>query len=204
VASWPDERSLSEADLDPDPYQQFAGWLREAAEAGEPMPNAMAVATAGADATPSVRMILLEAADAERGFVFQTNVESPKARDLEAVPRAALAFFWPRLLRQVRVTGPVKQLTREEAATYFSETPGSIQAMLRACQQSHVIANRGELEQAYAAALRAPDASVPDRWGGYHVYASTIEFWQGRQNWLQDRLRYTRASHGWTIERLVP
>jgi pyridoxamine 5'-phosphate oxidase len=167
------------------------------------MPNAMALATSSLDGTPSVRMVLLDDVD-ERGFVFQTNLESPKAADLTAQPRAALAFFWPRLLRQVRVTGRVSTLTREEATAYYAREPSAIQAMLRACHQSQVIASRAELEDAYAAALQAPGASIPAHWGGYRLYVSTIEFWQGRQNWLQDRLRYTRAASAWRIERLVP
>jgi pyridoxamine 5'-phosphate oxidase len=204
MVSWPDERSLSEGELDADPHVQFATWLREAGDAGEPMPNAMAVATASADGTPSVRMLLLEAADAEGGFVFQTNLDSPKARDLAAVPRTALAFFWPRLVRQVRVTGPVEPLTRHEAEAYFAAEPPPIQTMLRACRQSEVIADRGELERAYAAALQSAESGAPAHWGGYRVRVETIEFWQGRQNWLQDRLRYTRSPGGWTRERLVP
>jgi pyridoxamine 5'-phosphate oxidase len=198
------ERTLSEADLDPDPYAQFRTWLHEAIESGEPMPNAMAVATCSAEAVPSVRMILLEEVD-ERGFTFQTNIESPKARDLAAVPRAALAFFWPILLRQVRITGTVEPLSRDEVATYYAAAPSPIQAMLRACRQGEVIPDRAALERAYAQAVAA-DAppALPDHWGGYRVSAETIEFWQGRQNRLQDRLRYTRAGAGWRIERLVP
>jgi pyridoxamine 5'-phosphate oxidase len=100
MVSWQDDRTLTESDLDADPHRQFRTWLREATESGEPMPNAMAVATSSPDGWPSVRMILLEEVD-EHGFVFQTNLESPKARDLEAVPRAAFAFFWPILLSAV-------------------------------------------------------------------------------------------------------
>jgi pyridoxamine 5'-phosphate oxidase len=205
MVSWPHELSLSEADLDPEPHRQFRIWLREAAEAGEPMPNAMALATAGAAGVPSVRMVLLEDVD-ERGLVFQTNIESPKALDIAAVPHVALVFFWPRLQRQVRVTGGVEPLSRDEVAAFFSATPSAIQAMLRACRQSHVIADRGELERAYAAALASAsqEEGVPAHWGGYRVQIETIEFWQARENWLQDRLRYTRAARAWRIERLVP
>src|ERR1700730_8213992 len=133
MVSWQDERTLSEGDLDPDPHQQFRVWMGAATEAGEAMPNAMQVATVGADGGPSVRTLLLEQVD-DRGFVFQTNVESPKARELAANPRAALLFLWPRLLRQVRVTGTVEPLARDEVANYFAETPSAVQAMLRACR----------------------------------------------------------------------
>jgi pyridoxamine 5'-phosphate oxidase len=203
MVTWQDERTLGESDLDADPHQQFGTWLREATEAGEPMPNAMAVATSSARGVPSVRMLLLEEVD-ERGFVFQTNLESPKAHDLAAVPRAALTFFWPTLLRQVRVTGSVELLSRPEVAAYFDEAPSPIRAMIRACRQGQVIPDRATLERAFAAAQASTDLGLPDHWGGYRVRVETIEFWQGRQNWLQDRLRYSRTPDGWRIERLVP
>jgi pyridoxamine 5'-phosphate oxidase len=203
MVTWPHDLSLSEANLAAEPHRQFQTWLREAAEAGEPMPNAMALATAGSAGVPSVRMVMLEDVDA-RGFVFQTNLESPKALDMAAVPHVALMFFWPRLQRQVRVTGGVEPLSRDEVAAFFSATPSAIQAMLRACRQSEVIADRGVLERAYAAALSSAQEGVPAYWGGYRVQIETIEFWQARENWLQDRLRYTRAASTWRIERLVP
>jgi len=203
MVTWRDDLTLSEDQLDPEPHRQFAVWLREAVEAGEPMPHAMALATAGADGVPSVRMVLFEDVD-EHGFTFQTNLESPKALAMTAVPRAALAFFWPLLVRQVRVTGPVTPLDRDEVAAYFAAAPSAIQTMIRACHQSTVIANRDELERAYADAQGSAEDGVPAHWGGYRVHIETIEFWQGRQNWLQDRLRYTRESDAWRIERLVP
>jgi pyridoxamine 5'-phosphate oxidase len=202
MAAPPEERSLDERDLDPDPHRQFQRWFADAVAAGEPMPGAMAVATVGVDGLPRVRMMLLEDADA-RGFTFQTNLDSPKAADLAALPQAALAFFWPTLLRQVRVTGPVAALSRAEVAAYFARTPAGIQAMIRACQQSQVIPDRATLERAYASA--ADEAGVPAHWGGYRLAVDAIEFWQGRANRLQDRLRYTRQAAGnWKIERLVP
>jgi pyridoxamine 5'-phosphate oxidase len=197
------ERTLSESDLDPEPHRQFRAWLGEATAAGEQAPTAMALATVGSDGLPAVRMMLLEDVD-ERGFVFQTNLDSPKAEALGATPAAALAFFWPHVLRQVRVTGRVEPLTRAEVATYFARSPSNIQAMLRACRQSQVIADRSELEQMYAAALESTDTGLPAHWGGYRLHIATIEFWQGRENWLQDRLRYIRTDGGWRIERLLP
>jgi pyridoxamine 5'-phosphate oxidase len=203
MVAWQDELTLSEEQLDPEPHRQFAVWLREAVDAGEPMANAMALATCGADGLPAVRMVLFEDVD-ERGFTFQTNLESPKAVALNAVPRAAVVFFWPLLVRQVRVTGAVSVLDRSEVAAYFSAAPSAIQTMIRACQQSTVIPDRAALERAYLLALDSADDGVPAHWGGYRLHIETIEFWQGRQNWLQDRLRYTRADGGWRIERLVP
>ncbi len=203
MVTWQDERTLSEDQLDPEPHRQFATWLREAIDAGEPMPNAMALATCGPDGVPAVRMVLFEDVD-ERGFTFQTNLESPKAIALTALPRAAVVFFWPLLLRQVRVTGAVTLLDRDEVAAYFAAAATPIQTMIRACHQSTVIADRAALERAYLYAQRSSDSGVPAHWGGYRLHIDTIEFWQGRQNWLQDRLRYTRAAGDWRIERLVP
>jgi pyridoxamine 5'-phosphate oxidase len=199
-----DGRALSEIDLDPDPHRQFQKWFQEAIDAGEPMPGAMALATVGRDGLPSVRMMMLEDVD-PRGFAFQTNLDSPKAQHLAQVPRAALAFFWPRVLRQVRVTGSTEALTRDEVARYHARLPPGVHTMLQACRQSHVIADRAELEAMYAAAWDAPAEGIPADWGGYRLRVETIEFWQGRPNWLQDRLRYARTSDsGWRIERLVP
>lgn len=203
MAIWHEALSLTEDTLDPEPHRQFHTWLQEAVAAGQPMPTAMALATTDPDGRPSVRMVLLEDVD-ERGFTFQTNLASPKARDLAARPNAALAFFWALPLRQVRVTGPVERLSRDDEAAYFAATPSPIQAMIRACRQSEVIADRAELEREYAQALAAADTTVPAHWGGYRVRVETIEFWQGRPNRLQDRLRYTRGAGAWRIERLIP
>jgi len=197
------ERPLLEDDLDADPRRQFELWLAEAWDSGERMANAMALATVAADGTPSARMVLLEAIDAD-GFVFQTNTDSPKARDLDANPRAALTFFWSILLRQVRVSGTVELLPRSVVEGFFAATPEPLQVMLRACRQSQPIPDRAALEKAYADALRSGDTRVPDDWGAYRLRVEQIEFWQGRENRLQDRLRYTRAGAGWHIERLVP
>ena len=199
------ERTLLEGEADADPFRQFHAWLDEAAEAGESLPNAMALATA--DATlgiPSVRMVLLETLD-QRGFVFQTNVESPKAREIASNWRAAVTFFWPSLIRQVRASGAVEQLSRDEARRFFEPLPEDVQAMLRVCHQSEAIADRATLERAFDAAHAAPDRQLPDHWGALRLVPDWIEFFQGREHWLQDRLRYTRETGGgWRIQRLVP
>jgi pyridoxamine 5'-phosphate oxidase len=199
------ELALLEDDLDPEPHRQFERWLAEAVASGEPMAHAMALATVDPDGSPSSRMVLLEAVDGE-GFVLQTNTESPKAHDLAANPRAALTFFWPILLRQVRVRGTVSGLPRSVVEKFFARTPLGIQVMLRACRQSTVVPDRSTLERNYADALAAGDMRVPSDWGAFRLRVESIEFWQGRENQLQDRLRYTRAADGtaWRIERLVP
>jgi pyridoxamine 5'-phosphate oxidase len=205
VLMTPSELALLERDLDAEPHRQFGRWFAEAKASGEPMAHAMALATVDADGSPSARMVLLEGVDVE-GFVFQTNTESPKARDLAANPQAALTFFWPLLLRQVRVRGTVSLLPRSVVEKLFARTPAGIQVMLRACRQSTVIPNRAALERGYAEALTSADTRVPDDWGAYRLRTDSIEFWQGRANQLQDRLRYTRttARTAWRIERLVP
>jgi pyridoxamine 5'-phosphate oxidase len=199
------ERTLLESELDPQPNRQFENWLKEAIEAHEVMPNAMALATSDAQGSPAVRMVLIDAFDAS-GFVFQTNLHSPKATDLARNPRAAGTFFWSGLVRQVRVSGRVVQVSRAEALGLFELLPDGIRAMLRACRrQGEVIPDRDALEHAFAAALASPDRSLPDHWGAFRLEPEWIEFFQARQNWLQDRLRYTRAADGtWRIQRLVP
>jgi pyridoxamine 5'-phosphate oxidase len=201
------DRTLSERDLDPDPLRQFQRWLDEAWQSGERMANAMALATMAPDGSPTVRMVLLTGAD-EHGFAFETNIESPKAAHMAARPRVALLFFWPILLRQVRVTGQVSRMPDEEVRASFQTLPAEVQAMIRACRQSQPIADRAALEERWAAALaEAPDggAEMPADWGGFRVSLETIEFWQGRDHRLQDRLRLTRNAHGaWAVERLIP
>jgi pyridoxamine 5'-phosphate oxidase len=201
------EHTLSEHDLDPEPLRQFQRWLDEARQSGEPMANAMALATTAPDGSPTARMVLLTRAD-EHGFSFETNLESPKAVHFEASPRAALLFFWPIPLRQVRITGSVSRVPDDEVRAGFQTLPAEIQAMLRACRQSQPIADRAALEALWSAALaEAPSggAPMPSDWGGFRVSMDSIEFWQGRANRLQDRLRLTRRpTGGWTRERLVP
>jgi pyridoxamine 5'-phosphate oxidase len=202
----PEARGLNEQDLDPDPLTQFQHWLQEAWDSGEPMANAMALASTDADGNPQARMVLLEAAD-ERGFAFHTNLASPKARDFQGNPHAALLFFWPQLLRQVRITGHITQIPPEEVQHAFNQAPPEIQAMIRACRQGQPIASRALLEQLWQNAIDlAPrgGAAMPDDWGGYRVSMDTIEFWQGRANRLQDRLKLTRQPGGWRLERLIP
>jgi pyridoxamine 5'-phosphate oxidase len=198
---------LREEDVDPDPVRQFHAWFQAATDVGVPMPEAAAVATADGDGSPSVRMVLVKQAD-ESGFVFYTNYESRKARDLAANPKAALLFYWGPLGRQVRIEGPVARTTAQESATYIRTRPrGSRLSALsspqsRPVQSRAVLENRvAELSQRYAGA----DLPLPDDWGGFRLTPESFEFWQNRQDRLHDRLLYRpNPEGGWTIERLAP
>ncbi|HEX5549110.1 MAG TPA: pyridoxamine 5'-phosphate oxidase [Ktedonobacterales bacterium] len=201
------QRGLDEGDVDANPFRQFAVWFDEARAASPIEPNAMALATVGADGRPSLRMVLLKGVD-ERGFVFYSNYESRKGRELADTPRAALTFFWPEMERQIRIEGRVEPVSAEESDAYFHSRPVGSQLSASASRQSEVIAGREELEQRVAA-LRAQyqDQRIPrpENWGGFRVIPDAIEFWQGRASRLHDRLRYRLLASGdWQIERLSP
>jgi len=198
---------LREEDVDPDPVRQFNAWFQAAGDAGVRMPEAAAVATADGDGTPSVRMVLVKQADAS-GFVFYTNYESRKARELAANARAALLFYWDPLGRQVRIEGDVQRTTAEESDAYVRSRARGSQLSALASPQSRPIASRAVLEERVAdLAQRYADTEppLPDAWGGFRLTPQTFEFWQNRQDRLHDRLVYRRSSDvGWTIERLAP
>lgn len=201
------EAGLNEADLAPDPFTQFETWMRTALahEGGEP--NAMTVATATPDGVPSARVVLLRGFD-ERGFVFFTNYESDKGQDLAANPRAALVFYWQGLGRQVRVSGTVERVSREESAAYFHSRPVGSQIGAWVSHQSRVIPDRAVLEarqREVEAEYAGREVPLPPYWGGFRVIPTSIEFWQSRPNRLHDRLRYVREDSGtWRVERLSP
>jgi pyridoxamine 5'-phosphate oxidase len=198
---------LAEKDLARDPFRQFDKWFQEAEAAKLVEPNAMTLATATRDGRPSARTVLLKGVDG-RGFVFYTNFESRKGRELEASPRATLLFPWLALERQVTIEGTVTKVSREEAEAYFHTRPLLSQLGAWVSQQSSVISGRKvledsmkELEKKYAGAV----VPLPPQWGGYRVAPETVEFWQGRRSRLHDRLRFRRESDGgWTVERLSP
>lgn len=202
-----DPQQLREQDVDPDPVAQFAAWFQDAGDAGAPAPEAAAVATAGGDGAPSVRMVLVKRFD-QRGFVFFTNYESRKGRELAANPRASLLFYWPELARQVRIEGQVQRTSAEESADYARVRPRASQLSALASPQSAPIESRAFLEQrvaGLAAAHVGAELPVPDYWGGFLLVADTFEFWQQRDDRLHDRLRYTPLASGrWRLERLAP
>ncbi len=198
---------LREQDVDPDPLRQFAAWYGQAAESGLREPGAMAVASSSAEGAPSVRMVLLKQYD-ERGFVFYTNYESRKGRELEANPRAALLFYWDPLGRQVRIEGAVERTTEQESADYVRSRPRPSQLSALASPQSEVIDSRAALERRVTElADRHADGElpVPRGWGGFRLSPVSFEFWQHREDRLHDRLLYTRADdRRWLIQRLAP
>lgn len=201
------QRGLAEEDVAAEPVAQFEAWLGEAAAAGIREPNAMTVATVGADGRPSARVILLKSVDAA-GFVFFTNYASRKGGELDGGSAAALVFYWADLERQVRVEGPVARVSAEESDAYFASRPAGARLGAWASAQSQVIAGRGELEARLAeAAARFAGAEPPrpPHWGGYRVAHEVVEFWQGRPSRLHDRIRYRRGPGGvWLVERLSP
>jgi pyridoxamine 5'-phosphate oxidase len=200
-------KKLSEKKIDEDPIRQFKKWWKEALKAEIVEPNAMTLATASADANPSARIVLLKGFS-EKGFVFYTNYNSSKGKQLEANPKACLVFFWKELERQLRITGEVEKMTGEESDAYFYSRPRESQLGAMISPQSQVIESRDWLDQRYEEMkkkVKKGQAERPAHWGGYIVSPQSIEFWQGGPNRLHDRILYTRnADGGWRIERLAP
>jgi pyridoxamine 5'-phosphate oxidase len=200
-------RPFTEAEVDRDPIAQFRAWFGEALDAQVPEPTAMTLATAGREGAPSARIMLLKGVD-ERGFVFYTNYDSRKAGELTESGRAALVFFWVALHRQVRVEGRVERVTDAESDVYFASRPRGSQIGARASIQSHAIASREALEarvREVEAEFEGREVPRPPNWGGFRVVPDAIEFWQGRENRLHDRLRFRRGPQGsWALERLAP
>jgi pyridoxamine 5'-phosphate oxidase len=196
---------LRREDLADDPFEQFAAWFGQAKEE-VPLAEAMVLATASTDGAPSARFLLLKDFGPE-GFVFHTDYRSAKAGDLEANPRAALAFWWRELGLQVRITGGVERLDSEASDAYFLTRPRERQLGAWASQQSQPLADRAELERdldAVTNRFEGQDVERPEHWGGFRVLPEAIEFWQQGATRLHDRFRYRRDGDGWTIERLSP
>jgi pyridoxamine 5'-phosphate oxidase len=200
-------RGLSESDLAPDPFAQFHLWFEQALTGGVLEPNAMTLATATPDGRPSARMVLLKGYSAD-GFVFFTNYESRKGRELAANPHAALILYWAALERQIRIEGTVTRVSAAESDHYFHSRPIGSQLGAAVSHQGQVLPNRQVLEdrlRQLEAQYAEAEVPRPDYWGGYSLTPSVIEFWQGRPNRLHDRLHYRRQDDGpWRIERLSP
>ena len=197
---------LAESDADPDPIEQFRRWFDDALAVGLREPNAMTLATATPDGRPSARVVLLKGFD-ERGFVFYTNYEGRKGEELEENPYCALVFYWAELERQVRVEGRVSRVPKRESDEYFGSRPRGSRLGAWASEQSRPVGGREVLEErlrALEAEYDAREVPRPPFWGGYRVEPEVIEFWQGRENRLHDRLVYRRSGGGWGRERLQP
>ena len=201
------QQSLSEADVLHDPIAQFAVWFEEALSSQLPEPNAMTLATATREGRPSARTVLLKGFD-KQGFIFYTNYESRKGQELAENPQAALLFTWLELERQIRIEGKVEKVTREASLVYFQSRPKDSQIGAWASPQSRVVEDRAVLEKRSAELKSEYDQvralPLPPFWGGYWLKPALIEFWQGRESRLHDRICYTRVGEGWKIERLAP
>ncbi len=198
---------LHRSDLDPDPVVQFVHWFAQAQQTDMMDPSAMSLATADASGEVSVRTVLLKIYD-QKGFVFFTNYESDKARQIAQNPNVALLFPWLRLDRQVKIRGQASRISNAESLKYFVSRPRGSQLGAWVSEQSSVISSRAllmsKLEE-IKTRFADGDISLPEFWGGYRVVPRSIEFWQGQKDRLHDRFRYTRQDDAsWLIERLAP
>lgn len=197
--------SLDETDADRDPIRQFDLWFKQAVDAQLPEPNTMTLATVDERGRPGARIVLIKGVD-EHGFLFFTNYESQKGRDLAHNPRACLLFYWIELERQVRIDGTVTKISAEESDAYFVSRPLGSRIGAWASQQSRVIESREFLEarEREMSARYGDNPPRPPYWGGYRLVPDSMEFWQGRPSRLHDRLLYTREPDGWRTSRLSP
>jgi pyridoxamine 5'-phosphate oxidase len=197
---------IDPATCDPDPITEFRSWFAAAVAAQVPTVNAMTLATVDERGRPSARIVLLKEVD-DRGFVFFTNYDSRKGRELASNPAAALVMYWEPLHRQVRIEGTVEKLSAEESDAYFASRPRASQLGAIASPQSQPIASRQELEDRIAALMHEVGDAPPPRpptWGGFRVVPDRIELWQGQPSRLHDRVRYQRTDGGWVRDRLAP
>ncbi len=200
------QSGLQRAELKDDPLAQFSMWFEQARNAQLHEVNAMTLATCGADDMPQARTVLLKLFD-DRGYVFFTNYQSAKAKELAANPRAALLFPWLGLERQVRISGQVEKISAKESFAYFTSRPRGSQLGAWISEQSQVISSRTVLKtlmNQIKEKFKAGEVPLPDAWGGYRVIPERYEFWQGRANRLHDRFQYTKDGTTWRIQRLAP
>lgn len=197
---------LERENLADDPFDQFEKWMAQFLELGFADPTAMTVATVAPDGQPSQRIVLLKHVD-QSGFVFYTNYSSRKAKEIDANPKISLHFPWHAVERQVKVCGVAEKVSTAESLRYFASRPKGSQLAAFASPQSKVISSRSFLLNEFERLkqkFREGEIPLPDFWGGYRVVPSEIEFWQGGQNRLHDRFRYTRSNDAWEIDRLAP
>jgi pyridoxamine 5'-phosphate oxidase len=198
--------SLDENSMDRDPYRQFSAWFRNAVESGVPEPEAMFLATADKDGMPSGRVVLLKGVD-PNGFVFFTNYNSRKGREIASNPFVAIAFHWKSIDRQVRVTGRAQMISGAESDEYFTSRPLDSRISAIISLQSSIIPNRDYLEKKFEDKkneMKGMDPIRPSNWGGFRVIPSTFEFWQSRPHRLHDRIHYRIVDGNWILERLSP
>jgi len=192
---------LAEADAHADPFAQFERWFQDALAASLPLANAMTLATVTDTGAPDARVVLLKGVDGG-GFVFYTNYESRKGRQLAARPQGCLVFLWTQLERQVRIEGSIEKVSAAESDAYFASRPLGARQSASISPQSEVVPDRTFLES--RAKTVGDNPKRPSHWGGYRLKPVRVEFWQGRENRLHDRLLYTTAQGAWKIERLAP
>jgi pyridoxamine 5'-phosphate oxidase len=200
------KQTLDVKNAEPNPVKLFRRWFDEAIACGAKLPDAMTLATATRDGKPSARMVLLKQVD-DAGFVFYTNYNSSKAKELEANPQAALVLYWSQIDRQVRVEGIVERISPAESDEYFRTRPRESQLGALASPQSEIIDGREILERRYAELdelYRDREVERPAYWGGYRLKPDKIEFWQNRAGRLHDRILYERQDGNWSIKRLAP
>jgi pyridoxamine 5'-phosphate oxidase len=200
-----EQGELNESEVSHNPLDQFNKWLQEAIKNQVPEPNAMVLATVNKDGQPGARNVLLKSAD-ENGFIFFSNKNSDKASDLKQNSNCTLLFSWLSQHRQVIVKGKAEEISKDESNTYFQTRPYGSRISAWVSEQSQVIKNRAELEKRVKEFMdKYPEnVPMPDHWGGYLVKPESIEFWQGRPSRLHDRIRFTKKSNAWTIERIAP
>ena len=200
------QSGLQRKDLKTEPLAQFEFWFEQAIQAELKEVNAMSIATVRADGMPQVRTVLLKLFD-QRGFVFFTNYNSAKARELDSTPKASILFPWLDLERQVRISGAVEKISKSESFKYFTSRPRGSQLGAWISEQSQVISSRTVLKtlmNQITEKFKAGEVPLPDAWGGYRIIPESYEFWQGRANRLHDRFKYTRQGDEWKIDRLAP